>query len=381
MKEKIFFYLILILAILFFIYSVEGDQFDRVFYSFLKQREFDHQLNNEQQQYPPYIKGVYLSSWTAGNENRINHFVNLAKETEINAVIIDLKEVNGIVAFDTQSEMINDLNTELEIIPDLKKVIQKFHEHDIYTIARIVVFKDNLLPKIKPEWALKNIWGSIWRDYSGTSWLDPGCKQVWDYHLEIANQAVEFGFDEINFDYIRFPSDGNISQLDYPEMYSENGNQLLTRAEVIREFFKYIHEQLSDSVFLSADLFGLTLWRENNNDMNIGQILEYAAPYFDIVCPMVYPSHYRQGFEGYENPAEFPYEIIKLSLEKGKKRLADTECRIRPWLQDFNMGAVYDQEKINLQKQAVYDTDAYGWMLWNPANRYTEQALEENKKE
>lgn len=376
MKEKIFFYLILILAIFFFIYSVEGDQLDRVFYSLLNQKKTNHKIVNDQQKYPPYIKGVYLSSWTAGNENRVEYFINLAKNTEINAVVIDLKEVNGIVAFNSSSEMINDLKTELKIIPDLRKVVQKFHQHDIYTIARIVVFKDDLLPKIKPQWALKNIWGSIWRDYSGTPWLDPSRKQVWDYHLEIAKQAVEAGFDEINFDYVRFPSDGNISQIDYPKMYSDD-RQLLTRAEIMREFFKYIDQQLSDyNVFLSADLFGLTLWRENNDDMNIGQILEYAAPHFDIICPMIYPSHYGERFENYQNPAEFPYEIVKMNLEKGKQRIANTECRIRPWLQDFDMGAVYDQEKIELQKQAVYDADAYGWLLWNPANRYTEQALE-----
>jgi len=377
MKEKIFFYLILILAILFFIYSVEGNQFDRVFYSFLKQKEFDHQVNNAEFKYPPYIKGVYLSSWSAGNKHRIEHFLNLTKDTEINGVVIDLKEVNGIVAFDTESKLINELNTELKIIPDLQKVVQKFHQQDVYTIARIVVFKDDLLPKIKPEWALKNVWGSIWRDYSGTPWLDPSCKQVWDYHLEIAKQAVKIGFDEINFDYVRFPSDGNIAQIDYPEMYLDDGEKKLTRAEIMREFFKYINEQLSDvDVFLSADLFGLTLWRGNNDDMNIGQILEYAAPYFDIICPMVYPSHYGQGFEGFQNPAETPYEIIKMNLEKGKNRIADTECKLRPWLQDFNMGAVYDKRKIELQKQAVYDTDSYGWLLWNPANQYTEEALE-----
>jgi len=176
---------------------------------------------------------------------------------------------------------------------------------------------------------------------------------------------------------VRFPSDGNISQIDYPKMHSESG-QLLVRAEIMREFFKYINYQLRNlDIFLSADLFGLTLWRENNDDMNIGQILEYAAPYFDIICPMVYPSHYGKGFEGYQNPAEFPYEIVNMNLEKGKQRIVDTDCRIRPWLQDFDMGAVYDREKIELQKQAVYNADTYGWLLWNPANRYTEQALEE----
>jgi len=342
MKEKVFLFLILTLIVFLFIDL--GFNLDRSLAPIKK--------------YPPYIKGVYLTSWTAADSKKMAHFLSLIKETELNAVVIDIKEVDGKVVFDT-------------IIPNLKEIIEKLHQENIYTIARIVVFKDNLFPKIKPELALKNKWGGLWRDWVGKTWLDPASKEVWDYHIEIAKEAVKIGFDEINFDYIRFPSDGNISTIVYPVW-----DEKLSKPEVIREFFKYINEQLKPiGVFLSADLFGLTLWNEENFDMNIGQILEYALPYFDFICPMVYPSHYPEGFEGYKNPAAHPYEIIKPNLEKGKFRMFDTEAKLRPWLQDFDLGAIYNKKMIELQKQAVYDTDSYGWLLWNSASRYTEEAI------
>ena len=345
MKEKVFLFLILALIVVGFASS--------------PRQYFGSGVLAKEQRYPPYIKGVYLTSWTAGNAQKMAHFLELIRKTELNAVVIDIKEVDGVVVFDT-------------IIPNLKEIIEKLHQENIYVIARIVVFKDKLLPKIKPELALKNKWGGLWRDWAGKTWLDPASKEVWDYHIEIAKEAVKIGFDEINFDYIRFPSDGNISTIVYPVW-----DEKLSKPEVIREFFKYINEQLKPTnVFLSADLFGLTLWNEESFDMNIGQILEYALPYFDFICPMVYPSHYPEGFEGYKNPAAHPYEIIKLNLEKGKIRMFDTKAKLRPWLQDFDLGAIYNKKMIELQKQAVYDTDSYGWLLWNPASRYTEEALE-----
>jgi len=384
LKEKIFFFLILALFIfasfnlfsLFFPprqYNGSGELSE--WNSFLWK-------NYYLEQYPPYIKGVYLTSWTSSDKRRIDYFIDLIKETELNAVIIDIKEVDGRVAFDTQGELINKLGTESIMIPDISQLIDRFHEENIYTIARVVVFKDKLLPKIKPEWALKNRQGGIWYDWAGRIWLNPTSKEVWDYHVELAKEAIRIGFDEINFDYVRFPSDGDIGQIDYSQFGILASNSAsyreVPKAELMQEFFKYLNQQLKPmGVFLSADLFGLTLWHEGSNDMNIGQILEFALPYFDFVCPMVYPSHYPNGYLNFSNPAAYPYEIIKINLEKGQQRLIQGGAKIRPWLQDFDMGAIYDKRMVNLQKQAVYDTNSYGWMLWNPSNYYTEGALEE----
>jgi len=309
--------------------------------------------------YPFYIKGIYINSWTAGDQSKMANLLNLIKETELNAVVIDLKEVDGIIAIDN-------------IIPNLKDLIRQLHHENIYTIARIVVFKDSSLSKIKPELALKNQQGKLWQDWRGQTWLDPASKEVWDYHVDLAKEAIKIGFDEINFDYIRFPSDGDISKIVYPAW-----DNITPKAEVIRQFFEYLNKELKPSgVFLSADLFGLTMVRED--DMNIGQLLESAIPYFDFICPMVYPSHYPPDFEGYKNPADYPYEIITMNLSQGKERMNNTDSKLRPWLQDFNLGAMYNKKMIELEKQAVYDTDSYGWLLWNPSSRYTEEALEKN---
>ena len=350
MKEKIFLFLVIILIVV-------GSIFSDLPRSFLIEVRGKFLEDYSIPEYPPYIKGIYLTSWTAGESKKMAHFLELIKETELNAVVIDIKEVDGKVIFDI-------------IVPNLKEIIEKLHQENIYVIARIVVFKDMALPKIKPELALKNHWGGLWRDWRNKTWLDPASREVWDYHVEIAKRAIQIGFDEINFDYVRFPSDGNISQIVYPIR-----DEAVPKSEVMRQFFEYISEQLKPTnAFLSIDLFGLTMVRED--DMNIGQILEDAVPYFDFICPMVYPSHYSDGYEGFSNPAAHPYEIIKMNLERGKERIGSAEAKLRPWLQDFDMGAIYDKRMIELQKQAVYDTDSYGWLLWNPSNRYTEEALE-----
>jgi len=363
LKDKIFLFLILSLFVLGFIISDLPRSFlDKVRGEFL--------INYSVPKYPFYVKGIYLNSWSAGNSSKIDHFLNLVKQTELNSVVIDIKEVDGLIAFKTNSQLIKNLGIEIEIISDLRKIIDKFHQENIYIIARIVVFKDGTFSKVKPEVALKNKWGGFWRDWSGQTWLDPASKEVWDYHIEIAKEAIKIGFDEINFDYVRFPSDGDINQIVYPIWDKQK-----PKSEIIREFFQYLEKKLRPfDVFLSVDLFGLTMVRED--DMNIGQILENAVPYFDFICPMVYPSHYPSGFEGYKNPADYPYEIIKMNLSQGKTRLGGAKAKLRPWLQDFNLGAIYNREMINLEKKAVYDTDSYGWLLWNPASCYTEEALE-----
>ena len=364
MKEKLFLFLFLILIGLIIVNSGLAN-------SFLSPYQFIDKGNlYKERQFPPYIKGIYITSWTAGSSQKMAHILDLVKQTELNALVIDIKEIDGTIAFDTESPLINELGTERILIPNLKEIIRKFHQENVYVIARIAVFKDNNLSHLKPEWALKNKQGRVWQDYNGKTWLDPATKEVWDYHIELAKEAIKIGFDEINFDYIRFPSDGDISQIVYPIWDGEE-----TKADVIKEFFQYLDKELRPfNVFLSVDLFGLTMIRED--DMNIGQILENTIPYFDFICPMVYPSHYPPGFEGYHNPASFPYEIIKMNLLEGEERIGDAEAKLRPWLQDFNLGAIYNKKMIELEKQAVYDSDSFGWLLWNPSSRYTEEALE-----
>jgi len=232
---------------------------------------------------------------------------------------------------------------------------------------------DDFLARKRTDLALKTKDGHLWYDFKGLHWVDPASQEVWDYNIELAKEAIRAGFDEINLDYIRFPSDGDTSLIVYPFW-----DYKTSKKEIIRQFFEYFNQKIKPfGVFISADLFGLTLTSEN--DLNIGQWLEDAALYFDYICPMVYPSHYPEGYEGYENPAIFPYEVIYKALRIGMERLeiASASAKLRPWLQDFDLGAHYDAEMVNLEKRAVYDSGAFGWLLWNPKNVYTEEALEE----
>jgi hypothetical protein len=332
---------------------------------------------------PKTVKAIYFTSWTASKHSRIEEAINLIKNTELNAIVINIKEETGTIAFKTDSPLIKALGAEEVRIVDFSALINRLHQEGIYVIARIVVFQDQYLPKVRPDLAVKdNITGGIWRDRKGLAWLDPASQEVWKYIVEIAKEAIRLGVDEVNFDYVRFPSDGNLSRISYPIWKSKE----TTRREVIKSFFAYLRQELKQfGVPLSVDLFGLST--VNSDDLGIGQVLEDALPYFEFVSPMVYPSHYASGFIGYKNPAQYPYEVIKYSLDRAVLRrnalLATTTsteplkiAKIRPWLQAFDLGAVYTPQMIRKQMQAVYDAglDA-GWYLWNPANRYRIEAF------
>jgi hypothetical protein len=220
---------------------------------------------------------------------------------------------------------------------------------------------------------------TLWLDHKKLAWIDPASKEAWDYNIAIAKDAAERGFDELNFDYIRFASDGNLSDMTFPH-YTRTGADL-TRTEVIKSFFKYLREELPN-IKISADIFGLVT--VNYDDMGIGQVLEDIFPYFDYISPMVYPSHYAKGFLGYKNPALYPYEVVKYSMDSALKRLKSYEygvmsnAKLRPWLQDFDLGADYDAEMIQKQIQAVYDAASStpeiinGFLLWDPKNIYSD---------
>jgi len=349
---------------------------------------------------PLTVKAVYATIWTAATEKQMNYLINLATSTEVNAVVIDVKDYTGHISFETQSSLIKDIGSEEVQLKDLDKLINKLHEKNIYAIARITVFQDPILAAKRPDLAIKSKkTGTNWKDNKGLSWVDPASPEVWNYILTVAKETERYGFDELNFDYVRFPSDGDMRDLVYP-FY----NVQKPKHEALAEFFKYLSDNLrSSGIKISADLFGLATI--NRDDLGIGQVLEDAAPYFDFVCPMVYPSHYASGFLGYANPAAYPYEVIKYSLESAQKRLKaltaiptplvnvtttpsvlptpkyQKVAELRPWLQDFDMGATYDARMVRLEKQAVTDLGLLaGWLLWDPKNVYTVSALDPEQK-
>jgi len=322
---------------------------------------------------PDAVKAIYMTSWVAGTPSLRAKLVDLIDQTEINSVIIDIKDYSGMIAFLTDDEKVLKYGAPESRIRDIKDFLKLLHQKDIYIIGRISAFQDSHLVNIKPEWAVKKSSdkNQIWRDQKGIAWIDVGARGMWQYLADIGHLSYELGFDELNFDYIRFPSDGNMNDIYYP--FSEG----VEKKEALRQFFGFLYKEFRGTgAVLSADLFGMTT--TNTDDLNIGQYLEYALPYFDYVAPMVYPSHYPPTFIGINNPASEPYKVIKYSLDKAVERASTTPEKIRPWLQDFDLGTNYDAGMVRAEIQAVYDSGLNSFMLWSPSNRYTRGALKSN---
>lgn len=325
---------------------------------------------------PEVIKAIYSTAWSAGSSKQVDYFINLIKSTELNAIVIDIKDYSGYVAYDIQDPTIASYKAKNIKIPKINSLIKRFHDNGIYVIGRIAVFQDPILAKNRPDLAVKSkSTGNTWLDQKDLAWLDPASQEVWDYNLVVANDAASRGFDEINFDYIRFPSDGNTSDMTFPIYNTQTPKHL-----IMRKFFQYLRDNTLGAP-ISADLFGLA--GVVTDDLGIGQVLEDALPYFDAVSPMAYPSHYAENFIGYKNPAAHPYEVVKRTMETAMTRLHSLEAqgmtnkpKLRFWLQDFDMGATYDATMVRQEIKAVEEIDATaGWMLWSPENSYTKGAL------
>lgn len=322
---------------------------------------------------PDSVKGIYMTSWVASTREWRESLVKMADDTEINAVVIDVKDYTGKISFEVSDPELVELGSGEKRISDIKDFINHLHENNIYAIARIAVFQDAYLAKKKSELAVKTKDGkTAWKDRKGITWVDPCSKEVWDYTIKVAKEAEGAGFDELNFDYIRFPSDGNMSNIKYTYCPQE-----FSKSDKLADFFDYLNKNLEPlGIPLSADIFGMA--STNYDDLNIGQVLEKIEPYFDYICPMVYPSHYPPTYNGFKNPAEHPYEVVKLAMDTASQRLiiaSSTPNKLRPWLQDFDLGADYTAEMVRKQMQATYDAGLNSWLLWDPANKYTRGAF------
>ena len=307
---------------------------------------------------PDAVKAIYVTMHTAGRKEAFSKLIDLADATEINAMVIDVKGSQGELLFDYL---------------DAPVLVKTLRERNIYTIARVVVFQDSGLAKTNPDAVVKNKNGGIWRDRRGFAWADPASREAWDNVVNISKRALDAGFDEINYDYIRFPTDGNLENIIYPVWDGQK-----PRGEVIKDFSAYARDELkkhAPDMSLSIDIFGYTFLRSDG--LGIGQQLADLLAEFDYVYPMVYPSHYSAGNFGFQNPAEHPYEVIKGTIEKGLEQLGDkaelAKPKIRPWLQVFDLGAEYTPEMIKKEISATYDSlgeKSTGWLLWDPSNRY-----------
>ena len=319
---------------------------------------------------PSSVRAVYMTSWVAGTPSLRQNLVSFIDASEINSVVIDIKDYSGKISFKTDDPEIHAMQSEEERIPDIREFIETLHQKNIYVIGRISVFQDPWVAKRHPELAVADVRGGLWRDRKGIAYIDPGAQKHWQYTVRIAQAAERVGFDELNFDYIRFPSDGQLSRAVYPHSKKRE------KAAVMEDFFTYLAGELKTlPIATSADLFGLTTI--NKDDLGIGQVLERAAPYFTYIAPMVYPSHYDSGFHNFKKPAEHPYEVVSASVTQAFERLkamGQDPNKLRPWIQDFDLGAPYGAPEIHAQIKAISDAGLTSWMVWDPSNRYTKEA-------
>lgn len=323
---------------------------------------------------PKYVRGIHLTAWIAGSSKQRAAIDTLLEETELNTVVIDIKEYEGEVYL-PGVKAASDNNTYTVAIPDIKDYILKLKSKGIYTVARIVVFKDNLMPRRRSDMAVKDPNGNIWADRSGRAWLDPYNKDAWEYNISIAEKAVDLGFQEVQFDYIRFPSDGDIKTCRYSQAHSTTSS-----AAALVGFLKEAHGRLrAKGAAVSIDVFGLTT--TVSHDMGIGQRMSEMTEWVDYVSPMVYPSHYNPGEYGISDPNASPYKTVYYAMEGAKKRLGLNAGKLRPYLQDFSMGYRYGIDEVRAQIQACYDNDLGEWLLWNPRCVYTRGALKGKNEE
>ncbi len=326
---------------------------------------------------PDSVRALYVNAWASGSRTRMDNLIRIADETEINAFIIDIKESDTYLSYKGTK-----IPLALEIGADgrpattwLPALVDTLVAHGIYPIARIVVFKDRMLAEKKPELAIRHQNGSVWKDNKGGAWVNPYDRRVWDYNIAIAREALEMGFSELQWDYVRFPDVTNSARtvMRYP------GSNDVSREDNIRDFIVYSKEKLSDlNVPVTADVFGLVTHLEG--DVAIGQNWEKIITVADVVLPMTYPSHYAPGLYGLAKPIASPYQIIRFSMADAVERTAyirdsanATVGEVMPWLEAMSIrGAQYGAAALREQIQGTYDAGLKSWALWNPGSKYSE---------
>jgi hypothetical protein len=365
---------------------------------------------------PSPLKAVYMTACVAGTPSFRERLVTLIEETEINAVMIDIKDYSGGISFPPTNPAWQPAWQHSACgAPDMRAFIASLHERGIFVIGRITVFQDPFWANERPHLAVKRADGqTVWHDHKGLSFIEVAAKEYWGHIVALAVESYNLGFDELNFDYVRYPSDGNMQDIAF--VHTKSSAWPTDKPANLEAFFAYLHEQLSDETkfaayrhehtgrasstpWTSADLFGMTT--TNSDDLSIGQVIERAVPYFDFIAPMVYPSHYPSNYLGLGNPNDHPYTIVKHAMASGVDRLRATTTKLagftherigtttppvyqkpsygpnhlRTWIQDFDYGGDYDAADVRTQIQASYDAGVQDWMIWAPSNLYTRAAL------
>jgi hypothetical protein len=321
------------------------------------------------------VKGIYLTAWSAGRPNKMDNVLAMLDKTELNSVVIDIRD-SGIMYWKTGIPIADASGATKVAVADPEGLFESLEKHKVWPIARIACFRDQFVPKAMPERGVRTASGGIWRDRSGHSWLDPYNRKNWEYIAETVDFAMDAGFQDVQLDYVRFPSEGNSRNQRFPAKKAYPNPQAAPD-EVIHDFASFIRDRVKKrGLAISADVFGII--SSGKGDQGIGQKLEKVAAPFDVISPMVYPSHYARGEYGIANPNAQPYAIIKASLADYKKRLPDAQ--VRPWLQDFSLGHRYGVKEVQAQIKAVRDLGYREFLLWNAGNRYTWAALGKDER-
>jgi len=326
---------------------------------------------------PQVIKAAYLTYFGFGDRGIRGRVLDLIDRTELNAVVIDVKGDRGWIIYPTRVEQALAAGAQgPATLRDFDAMMADLKARGVYTVARIVTFKDNILATARPDLAILDTrTGKPWIDRENLAWVDPFREEVWAYNIAIAKEAIDRGFDEVQFDYVRFPTDGKLQAAKYARPVTRE-----TRLPTIAAFLERARKELgARGAYVAADLFGYTAF--NANDTDIGQRIEELAPHLDYICPMVYPSGYHVGIPGFRNPVQNAYAVVRESVRLIRTRAAHTPARVRPWLQDFKDYAfdrrIFGVSEIRGQIRGADEGGGSGWMLWNPRNDYTRAALRE----
>jgi len=321
-------------------------------------------ITSEEEARADDVKGVHVTFSYASSRERWEKIISLVENSNLNAVQLDVKDESGRVGYLTGVKLARETGAAVDMLP-IKELLDGLREKGIYSVARIVVFRDPVLAKNMPQYMVKTKNGT---PVAGGVWVNPYSREVWDYNIDLAEEAYQLGFDEVQFDYIRFPEGNLVRSADYGNADARD------RVHVIADFLKYARERIGWGKRLSAAVFGFMGYAKD--DQGIGQRPERMAPFLDYMSPMLYPSHYSRGNYGFENPNAHPYEVVNLSIKDFMKLVEPYGCRLRPWLQAFTLGPPpYDRKEIRAQIEATKDNGINTWLLWNASVTYSRDQI------
>jgi hypothetical protein len=316
----------------------------------------------------PVVRALYVNRFAAQSTKRMRQLIRMADETEINALVLDMKDEFGLNYRTANAEFARNAGNA-GVVRDLPALLDTLRAHKILPIARIVVFKDSVTARVHPEWTIRREDNSIWRDKKGLAWVNPYHHELWSYNIGVGEELAKLGFGEIQFDYIRFPEPyASLPKQVFPDSKGQS------KPEVLAQFLKQANARYDAlGARTTADIFGLVT--TVRGPLEVGQEWEKISPAVDVVLPMVYPSHYPHGAFGIPVPNAEPYKVIDIALVRARERdvkLGITAPEhVRPWLQAFSLGKMeYGPAQIDAQKRATYDAGYDGWVLWSPGSKY-----------